>query len=372
MNPANVPGIYHHSFLAGNPVADLDLTPSAAPTAEDEKLCVRLLSAFEAALATCKDPFEQDQWSTVHRKVAAPVLDAVEKADPRALAHVLCNGLRQEFGFGLGSGPGWYKLALGEKAPVVSNVIIDRTVALAEAWGLVSLENPEDASCGTGVYVNLDSLVDSLEKRAGHSVGAPAYFGLYGIRVGGRLLSLRSPDALYASERLAALGESALEIGGGFGLTAFHAHQRGLKRYAILDLPLVNLFQGYFLCKAIGGERVRLFGERDAGQSVAIHPYFGADRLRQERFDTVYAQDVLPELSSDKITFYVDFIVDSRPQRFLTINHESSYAMSADGGPGPRQENISRRLAGDPRLTRLSRFPYWIRKGYVEELYGLA
>src|SRR5690606_17850350 len=67
-------------------------------------------------------------------------------------------------------------------------------------------------------------------------------------------------------------GPDVLEIGAGFGGTAFYLHRLLRGRYTIIDLPVINCLQGYFLAGAFGADAVSLYGESSQDASVSILP----------------------------------------------------------------------------------------------------
>jgi hypothetical protein len=378
MNPANAPWIYKHHFPSGPPRADLCLDDSAPPGKSDVEICRRLIRAYLAAKTSRARTFSADLWDEVQAKTSASIDALAEREDASSLATALQNGIRSDFSFGLGSGPSWYSLARTGGKDVVTTVIVDRLVSLAEYLGVIPLENPETETFGVNGYHDLTDLLHPIEARLGSTIGAPRAFGLFGVLVDGRLLTLRTPDALYASHRLLQLGDSVLEIGAGFGLAAYHFARASqadrAANYTILDLPFTNLLQGYFLLKSLDPAVVRLFGEEFTGQRISVLPYFCADQLPATSIDVVFSQDVLPELSSDKIDFYLDCFRRVGRSWFYTINHEGMYAprgYATDNFPDRAGFNISERIKAENFLRVHTRAPYWIRKGYVEELYEL-
>jgi hypothetical protein len=49
---------------------------------------------------------------------------------------------------------------------------------------------------------------------------------------------------------------SFIEIGGGFGGMALFGLRAGATRWPIVDLPIMNVVQGYFLIKCLGGNKI--------------------------------------------------------------------------------------------------------------------
>ena len=114
---------------------------------------------------------------------------------------------------------------------------------------------------------------------------------------------------------------------------------------------------------ARGPESVRLHGE-GAGGGVRIVPPSLLREVAGTAFDLVVNQDSLPELGREVALAYVRFARD-HARRFLSINHEAETQISATS----RHQVVARLAAETAGMRRLYRSPYWLRTGYVEELY---
>lgn len=166
-----------------------------------------------------------------------------------------------------------------------------------------------------------------------------------------------------------ASGAALCEIGGGSGRVAYWAKRFGIDDYTIYDLPQVNAVQGFYLMKALGGEGVRLYGESGAQSQggFRVLPYFATRDVNCRRYDLVLNQDSFPEINTEVVREYLAWI-KKVSHAFLSINHESR--PNAVGGS--LQNNVSElvRESGGYRLQ--SRQLYWLRKGYVMELYQVS
>ena len=63
---------------------------------------------------------------------------------------------------------------------------------------------------------------------------------------------------------------------------------------------------------------------------------------------------------------YVNFISRTVKSNFLSINHESPVQTKSFV-----QNSVSDLLNCDPNFNKIFRNPFWMRKGYVEELYSI-
>jgi len=121
----------------------------------------------------------------------------------------------------------------------------------------------------------------------------------------------------------------------------------------------MNVVQGYALLTA--GHTVSLLGEPDG--PVRVRPWWHLATAAP--CDVVVNQDSFPEIDGTFVRSYLQQIAKTSAC-FLSINQEGEAAANADG---VLQHVVGRLAAETPGLTRISRAPYWIRKGYVEEVW---
>ena len=138
------------------------------------------------------------------------------------------------------------------------------------------------------------------------------------------------------------------------GRSALFASQLGLKNYTIVDIPMTAISQGYYLMRCLGEDAVALPGEprRVQDQIKLMHreEFFSS----AEHFDLVANVDSLTELGHGLGTRYLKKISTITP-KFLSINHEANSIRVID---------LLKEL---DRPYKISRYPYWMRQGYVEE-----
>lgn len=157
------------------------------------------------------------------------------------------------------------------------------------------------------------------------------------------------------------------EIGGGFGGCCYYSHLMGAKSYTIIDLPIVNVVSSYFLMKCFGEEKIQLFGEESCNQPIKIMPacYFMENN---NFFDICLNQDSFPELPVASVLEYLQRIPEITTSYFYHINQEGC----AITHENLTQLNINKIMAEMSSYKLLCRYPNWIRKGYVEELYSIV
>ena len=137
-----------------------------------------------------------------------------------------------------------------------------------------------------------------------------------------------------------------------------------MRDYTIIDLPHINVLQGFYLCKALPDVNVRLYGEASNGAGLSVMPDFTITKIADRNFDLVLNQDSFPEIHGDVVRAYLRWILKAG-QKFLALNHESR-------PPSVGEENqisVPELIAEVGGFDRLMRSQYWLRKGYVVEMY---
>jgi hypothetical protein len=227
---------------------------------------------------------------------------------------------------------------------------------LAEATGVKRRWNPENSA--TFPLPSIDRLLALIDEGVGHQVEFPNPFpGEIGLISSRGIISYRAIQAIYQAWRVYNLVKGnrdarIVEVGAGLGRTAFYAAQFGLHNYTIVDLPLSSVAQGYFLGRALGPDAICLFKEEHSG--ITILPpleFLNSD----DRYDLVLNADSLTELDPETATAYCEAFRD-RANVFLSINHEVN-------------PFTVHKLYTAIARPAVSRTPYWMRAGYVEEIF---
>jgi hypothetical protein len=234
--------------------------------------------------------------------------------------------------------------------------ICDRLLRLAEAIGAKRMSYPEAPQSTEAP--DIDSIIRSIEVKLGFPLIFPNPFPHeFGVNTFRGLASYRAVQAIYQAYRVNELskqyGGAVVEIGAGLGRTAYYASAMGLKEYTIVDIPITTIAQAIFIAKTLGPDVVTLPGERHQTGTIRIESpnWFWASR---EKHDVVANIDSLVEMDENHAKAYVNSILE-RGRVFLSINHEYNAITVRD--------IISNRCSG------YQRFPYWMRKGYAEEVF---
>ena len=241
---------------------------------------------------------------------------------------------------------------------------LDALATVAEAVKARRLENPEDYRWGPTRRIAADEVIDQLERVFGFEIPVPNPFpGERGITSKRGVLSYRVPQALYQAWRIAQLTRGipdprVLEIGPGLGRTAYYARAFGIKDYTLIDVPISSFAQGYFLGRVLGEEHIHLWGETResdlAAKRIKLLPpaafLGGADH-----YDLVVNVDSMTELDESVARQYWAAI-ERRAGAFLSVNHESN------------PFTVGELIAKSELVANSIRMPYWLRRGYVEEV----
>jgi hypothetical protein len=373
--PARAGIVLSHTFPQGSPCVHWH-APQFTVDKEDLRLTKRLLDAYRHAVQTERQllPHErpsQGIWAVTAREIHAEWRDMFLDEEAETVAEVLVNALRRPVATGIGSGPVMFAKS---QDPVqrdeVAKLIVDRLVLLAEALGVIPCENPEQGRWGVNVYLGLREIREAIEHVVGIPIAQTECIGLWGIMAGDVCVDPRMPENIYTAWRQRELlegytcGARIAEIGAGFGGCAAYAMKMGASSYTVIDLPIINLLQGFFLIRNHGWDKVKLFGEQ-GNAPIQIFPYWMLAQLPDDSFDLAFNKDSMPEIPEDHVVEYLRQIVRTTRRALLSINQEGE-APAADG---VRQTVVGRLVARVPGLERRGRFPYWLRRGYVEELF---
>ena len=375
-----LPHVIHHYIPNGIPNTEYFLEPTVPNNQDDEiHICKRLIASFNSALNFENNhiPLESRPsaglWEVLRQGFQGEMYDLLQKGDPLALSQHLCNGYRESLCHGLAGGKVVYDALSSSKQTrlTLSIMYLDRFIALSEALGVLPYENPEqNKGYGVNIYENPSTVAEKIEDKLGISVGRPRVFGFHGLQFGDRVIEERTADHLWASwriQQIAGTNKNICEIGGGFGGNCHYSYQMGCQSYTIIDLPIINVVQGYFLMKCFGEEVILLFGESISDKPIKVMPYWHF--LREDnQFDICFNQDSLPEMPFERALEYLNRIPEVTRSHFYSINQEAC----APAGQGLTQLNIPEIMAKNSKYNLLFRYPNWIRKGYVEELYSLT
>jgi hypothetical protein len=360
-------------LLASPPAEPVPLLTTSSRVEEgDTELVKRVMAAYKVAMAQYQttSSFWDKDLTTIKRDVhealigndvpaAAAMLrnpaettmfwgfDAIAKAPPGALEP------HQQVLTTLNASIDWQRL--------YSLWLMNGLKSLAEALGARRVPYPETLPHHIGIHeaghTTPDQILAQIDAVLGFELKIPNPFpGELGLPTQRGVVGFRTIQAIYQAWRIAQIrnGQAdfkVLEIGAGLGRTAFFAAAFGIEDYTIVDIPMTNAAQGYFLGRVLGQERIGLAGEQG---EASVKVRCAADVAEwSDRFDLVVNVDSWTEMSRDTADVYWRF-ARRATNAVLSINHEHNDFTVRDI------------YSGDAAVTA-TRYPYWMRNGYVEE-----
>ena len=368
-----------HAQSRAAPRIRASFAPERRPLDADVEAASRVLNAWHRGLErhpVVSSDSADALWGGLARHHHGELFSLLGKKNPLGLAEYLCNMPRHGATHGIIQGEAEFRKASASRRfqDWSALFILDRLVSLAEIVGVLRMENPEQGRWGENLYEAPDELVAKLENALGIGITVPPVEGcLFTLETKSGRLHFRDITALYAAWRIRAItnhleGAAICEIGGGVGRVAYYCSKFGIGNFAIFDLPLVNVLQGYFLIRALPGANVVLYGEDMPadGRAIRVLPGWAFQEVPSKTFDLVLNQDSFPEIERSTVRQYLREIARTTRSHFLSINHEAESPIGASAARTLVVGDVVQEVGG---FERLYRFPCWVRAGYVEELY---
>lgn len=339
--------------------------------------CRRLIAAYKATMLQenrLKQITDDDLWSALMRDNLGQMFSLIRAEDAEQLSRYLVDFGKEYTWFGgITTGIDGYTY-WDRDEQFVAYSYFDKLLCLGEALGVLSVESPEqgtDGKWGKNSLQDPDEIVDAIEAQLGiHIIPPEGPVHVAGLKIRDGLLHYRHINALYLATRIrdiAAPEDRICEFGGGLGLAAFYLNRMGRKDVTIFDLPIVNILSGYFLIGTLGQEAVCLEGERPRSGAIKLRANWNCSNEADGTFRVTANQDSFPEINRRIFDEYVQQIKRITSGFFLSINHEGEQLIAG----GARLLHVSKLLGADRSFVRTYRNPYWLRRGYVEELYRI-
>lgn len=352
------------------PIQSLTLKTSPAIDNQDRILIAeRLLSSYHKAIIT-QPPFNlirkgDDLWSNLVRDEFSDLLEIINRRDASMLADYLLNFGNSYLAFGGISTcvDGYNK---NQKSDHIALTYFDKLICLAEYLGLLPYENPEAGNWGENLLLDINEISHKLQEYLGIKIEPPlGAIHTDGVATNNGLFHYRHINSLYAAIRLKELNPTngpTLEFGGGLGITALYASRLGIKDYTLLDLPITLLLAGNYLLNALGPDSncISLYGERGSENQIKLLPYWECANLSPDSFKITINQDSFPEIADNLLEVFFEKIKILTKGYFISINHECCY---------PR--TVNNFVNNWTNFRKVYRSKYWIREGYIEELWEI-
>lgn len=348
---------------------------------EDVSLCQRLIASYRrATLDKAKVENNTGQiWSQGIKRYCGKLISVMESGSAEELARILSSMFREDFVYGLASGSLIENAHSRIGAKIWSMKYQDNVVALAEYLGVVRTESTQQGVKGYGLRDGLDAVVAKIETAIGIPMDFPDIGAPYGVKANNSLITMEHPEHLYVALRISHVVQDYLkdrekqplnlvEIGAGFGGLVYWTMK--LKKidvdtYTIIDLPLINVLQGYFLAKAFGASTVKLYSENSNNNAmISILPTFAFETEIKKDIDVLINENSMPEMSKAIVKNYILYAKKQVSGIFFSYNHEAYSVVY--GKPQVFVPEVVESVGG---FKRLSRNTSWVRGGYVEEVY---
>ncbi len=363
-----------HPFPKGYPQVETITILRNKVEREDIVICRRLLKAYKLAtkLNISKNPAlpagrKKDIWTDLATSYHREFIDVLQEGSPETLAKYLLSVHARGISQGLVQGEIEYqKLRSSQIFRRFTGVNIkDKLVALAEYLSVLPYENPEQGTYGANIYKDENKLILEIEKRLKIKITTPDFENaLFKLKLRSGSLHVRDIYALYTAIRVletAGKKVKVAEIGGGVGKAAYYSYKLGIRDYSIFDLSYINVLQGYFLLKSFPNS-VSLYGEKP--KAIKVLPDFMFAKMPKNRFDLTLNEDSFPEINPGLVRNYLKDIRRNTKKYLLSINQEGESSFAAI-----KQSIVGKIIEEAGGFKKEYRFPFWVRKGYIEELY---
>lgn len=321
-------------------------------SAEDASLIARLVQSHKSRQET-----PSGIWSDIYSDRHQDIVAILNSNDSARIQQLFRNPVASDFLYGFDSlAKSLRDGGMRIEDQHMPRLVLDAFVTLAEAIKARRVDFPENYRMGSGTSFDCETVLSQIDAAIGFKFSIPNPFpSEYGLVTERGIASFRVPQALYQAWRISQLvsglpNPRILEIGGGLGRTALYARQFGILDYSVVDIPISSLAQGYFLGRTIGENHVALAGEPGSPSQIKL---ISASTFLSDtsRYDLIVNIDSLTEIGRRAADDYWRAI-ESRSDIFFSVNHEANKFTVADlMGPTPA-----------------SRAPYWLRRGYVEEI----
>jgi hypothetical protein len=321
---------------------------------KDTEICARIIAAWHRAKEFDHSP-PAGMWAAITRG-HSQLYGALEQHDPLALARVLANLFQSHITHGLAMGATGALVARHSQEQY-SAVWCDRLLRLAEGLGLTPVRSPEQSDLTAPL--EMQSVDAAISEILGFDLRFPNVGAPYGVRLGDTAFPDLCFTHAYVAWRIRQEHEGGhiAEIGGGFGALCYFM-KPSVQTYTIFDLPYTNVIQAYFLLKS--GADVCLYGETKG--RVRVLPWWEINGAAT--FDLVVNQDSIPEMPYEAGAAYIARIKQIAPI-FYSVNQEAAAANTH----AMAQLSVPDLIKREGGYKRRSRNIFWLRDGYVEEVY---
>jgi len=367
-----------HKKISKYPDIEFKVTRDIKPTEADLKLTKRLLIAYKKSILDSNMSSREDMWTFLAKGPHRNFFELLKKENIQEIAFYLCNMSRMEITHGITQGKIEFNKIKSDSVykKWLGLFTLSKVISLAEALGVIPLEGPEQGEFGAVIHSNVNKIIKKIEDFLRISIFPPEVEGgLYKLVTKSGRLHSRDVTSLYTAWKCRELlkdikNPSVCEIGAGIGKTAYYSNLFGIEQYTIIDLPYINILQGFYLIKSLPRKNIYLYGEKILDKnSILIFPDFSFSKISGKVFDLSLNQDSFPEIDRETVLNYLTLIKLHTKKLFLTINQEAQHTMMVSN---LKQHFIPELISQSKGFKKIHRIQYWLRIGYVEELYEIS
>jgi putative sugar O-methyltransferase len=374
--PIDYLSYFTHQMPNGLPIVEVEIIKMTV-TKEDVLLAERLLVALNKAI---KDEVyytksNVDLWDIIKQKYHQDFYEIISSNNSRKVAEYLCNMHSHGLTYGISLSSAEYgSMVSSEKIREQKGAYVkDILVCFAEAVGALPYEVSLNGTEIWNIYRDANTLSDDIEKRIGISIAPPDIDGgLTKLKLKNGSFDERDLWSLYTAwriNRLISNDSQIAEIGAGMGKAALYANRFGFSNYTIFDLPLINIVQGWYLIKSLPKKNILLYGEPIIpGDSIKILPYWKFIEGKH-KYELVINTDSFPEIDREIVEGYLRKI-KTCASHFFSIQQEMQFPMIDRSDK--RQLVVSEVIEAVGGFEKIYRFPFWLRKNYIEEFYRIS
>jgi 2-polyprenyl-3-methyl-5-hydroxy-6-metoxy-1,4-benzoquinol methylase len=315
----------------------------------DDKLLAEVCDYFESRIAKESLDTGSETWESIV-PTHAEFIEKVKARDYDWLHEHLRNMFQHPITYGLAQGDFFYKRLQANQDDIQKNTafaVYDKFICLLEALGLIPAFSPEqylqDHEYLKYYTVGVDEYVDMIEQHLGVELEAPKYSGShFGIQT--------EKHGLYSDRDIMALGVAIritesywnrkdikiADIGSGLGYLPYYLKKLGFNNITHVDLPTVSTAAKYFLDTNMPDHGIKFMSPEEFDGN----------------YDLVVNLDGLTTYGKANAEEYMKKISENA-KHFLSINRECD----------------AFRVFDICDMRRITRNPFWYRRGYIEEDY---
>lgn len=349
--PVRLPSDYFTGFLMINhPPVDgaCQYGWGKAPDASDSQFLEELCDYFDRRVKEETLEAGSEEWNAIV-PTHGEFVELLKKRDLKNLDQYLQVMFSKSLCHGTAQGDYFYNKLIEDQSELQKNTgfaVYDKFITLMEANAIVPAFSPEDYQRKNDFLkfytIDPDDYIDMLERAFECDLKAPEFQGNhFGIQT--------ARHGLYSDRDLMALGIAIhiretywnkldiniCDIGGGVGYLCYWLKKLGFTNITYIDLPTVAVSAMYFL-HTNGVDDIK----------------FISPKQFDGKYDLVVNFDGITTYGKSAAEDYINKITDNA-KHFLSVNREIDEF----------------RVSDICTMRRVSRHPFWLRRGYIHEDY---